>query len=508
MTAAENDTRLRKTGLRVVGDLPWGTHFCHFYETQDDLLDILVPYFKAGLENHEFCMWVVCDPLNVEEATNALREAVPGADHHLATGGIEIVPHHFLFDPSPRKTSTVGGMEILSYSDWYLKGGGFELDRVMNGWREKLAEALAKGYAGMRVNGNEAWLTKEDWKDFLRYEQRLDETLAGQQMLVLCSYPLATSGAAEVLDVVRTHQFAIARRNGEWEVIEMPELKEAKSEIKKLNDELEERVNRRTSELMAVNVGLRREIAERRAAEEKLHESREQLRRLSRRLDSLREEERARISREIHDELGSKLTALKMDLSWLERKLGGLENFPARNTLLDHAVGATELVEEIIAGVQEIAAELRPGVLDKLGLGAAMQYEARRFQERTAIRCEVRLPDKEVIPSSEGSTALFRIFQECLTNVARHARASKVEAELKLDDSSVVLQVRDNGRGITDSEITDGKSLGLLGMRERASLLGGEIRFQRGLNGGTVVMVRIPQLPARLRTREDPCSVC
>src|SRR5258708_38497275 len=157
------------------------------------------------------------------------------------------------------------------------------------------------------------------------------------------------------------------------------------------------------------------DISERKHAEEALKHSHDKLRALTARLESLREDERMRISREIHDELGQKLTGLKMDLLRAERKLDGLESTPAVNSLLDTLVNATELADSITSSVQEIAANLRPGVLDKLGLGTALQYEARRFQERTGILCKGHLPGREQNLSAEVSTALFRIFHESLT---------------------------------------------------------------------------------------------
>jgi signal transduction histidine kinase len=226
---------------------------------------------------------------------------------------------------------------------------------------------------------------------------------------------------------------------------------------------------------------------------EALQHSREQLRALTGRLQSLRENERIQLSREIHDELGQKLTGLKMDLLWVEKRLGELEVSSVINKLLDRVVGATEVVDEIIATVQEITAELRPGVLDKLGLGTAVQYEARRFEERTHIRCEARLPETDAALPAELSTALFRIFKECLTNVARHAHATKVDTELKVEDEWVILSVRDNGRGIMEAEIAGPGSLGLLGMTERAALLSGELIIQRAPGAGTIVTARIPK---------------
>src|SRR6266550_3422568 len=209
---------LRKTGISVVGDVPWGTHFCHFYETKQDLLDTLVPYFKAGLESKEFCVWVVSgsDLITVEEAKEALTQAVPDLDRHLSNENIEII----------------NGL------DWYLEKNVFNLERVTKAWDAKLKRALARGYDGMRVSGDTFWLAEKDWKDFCAYEKQLNDSITDQPMTVLCTYPLAKSGADEVLDVVQCHQFAIARRQGEWEVIQSPEPIQARAEIKRLNEQL------------------------------------------------------------------------------------------------------------------------------------------------------------------------------------------------------------------------------------------------------------------------------
>jgi PAS domain S-box-containing protein len=245
-----------------------------------------------------------------------------------------------------------------------------------------------------------------------------------------------------------------------------------------------------------------RDITERKKAERELRHSREQLRALSSRLETLREAERIKISREIHDELGQKLTGLKLDLLWMERNLDELENLPAANAILDRVVGATEIVDGIVGTVQEIAAELRPSVLDKLGLGTALQFEARRFQDRTGIPCEVRVPQTELALSAEVSTAFFRVFQESLTNVARHAHATKVEAELKAEPGFIVLSLRDNGKGITEADIANPQSLGLLGMKERVAQLGGEVVFQSHPGQGTLVAVRVPTAAATPATGE------
>ena len=244
-------TEMRKTGVDVVGDMPWGTHFCLFYETRADLLETLVSYCKAGLESQEFCLWVVAEPLTGEDARLALKRVVPDLDQYLADHSIEIV----------------------AARDWYLQDGTFDLKRVISGWNEKLTSASARGYAGVRVTGDTAWLEKKDWKDFCEYEESLNQAIAGQRLAVLCTYPLVACGAAEILDVVRTHQFAVTKRRGSWDVIETAGHKQAKAEIKRLNEELEQRVVERTSQLMAVNRELTSEVLQRQRAEEALQRS-------------------------------------------------------------------------------------------------------------------------------------------------------------------------------------------------------------------------------------------
>src|SRR5712691_1434341 len=234
--ASAMDTALRKTDIAVVGDIPWGTQLCHFYEMQRDVLDTVVPDFKAGLEHNEFCLCVLAESLTEHEAKRALRQAVPDLDGYLAARRIEMLPH----------------------DAWYPTSGAFDLHRVMNGWYEKLAHALAEGYAGMRATGDPAALERKDWKDFAAYEHALNASMGTQRMILLCTYPIALSSAADIFDVARAHQCVMAKRHGEWEVFETPELKQTKAEIQRLKDELEQRVVDRTRALQASEERFRR----------------------------------------------------------------------------------------------------------------------------------------------------------------------------------------------------------------------------------------------------------
>ena len=234
-------------------------------------------------------------------------------------------------------------------------------------------------------------------------------------------------------------------------------------------------------------VALAYEQGERRRAEEQLQQSQDRLRSLTARLESVREDERIRIAREIHDELGQALTGVKLELSLLRDQMP--EGRPA---LLATLESISKLVDTTIQSVRRIATELRPVVLDQLGLIPAIEWQAREFQSRAGIQCTLDIYLRSVSLSQVGSTAMFRIFQEILTNVARHARASAVNITLQEQAGTLVLEVRDNGRGVSDAELADPKSLGLVGMRERALLLGGETTINGTPGKGTTVKVRIP----------------
>jgi DNA-binding CsgD family transcriptional regulator len=211
------DPALRKTGIHVIGDMPWGAHLCVFFETKADLLNTAATYFAAGLASNEFCVWVVSDPITAENAKTLLAREIPDFDQHLAYRRIE----------------------ILDGTEWYIKGDKFDLNKVNGGWSEKLNGALARGYEGMRVSGNAFWFESKYWKGFRDYEHELDRSLAGQKMIALCTYSLQTSRAVDMLDVARAHQCTITRRNGSWELLETPDLTQAKWEIEKLSGALD-----------------------------------------------------------------------------------------------------------------------------------------------------------------------------------------------------------------------------------------------------------------------------
>lgn len=260
------DSEYRNTGIDVLGDVPWGTHFCQFYETAQDLIDILVPYFKAGLESGEFCMWVTAEPLTKRDAEAALRAVMPDLDDYIVKRQIEIIPH----------------------TKWYLKNGKFDQERVLDGWVEKLNKALHRGYEGLRLTGNTFWLEKSDWAGFTAYEEAINSVIGNYRMIAMCTYSVDKCGASEIADVLSNHEFALIKRSGKWTIIESAEHKQTKDSLRQARRELEARsreleeanealaatnedLETSNEELRCTNDELQTEIAARRQAEGDLH---------------------------------------------------------------------------------------------------------------------------------------------------------------------------------------------------------------------------------------------
>jgi two-component system sensor kinase FixL len=188
---------LRNSGLDVVGDVPWGTHFCQFYATADDLLETLGPYFAAGLAANEFCFWIASAPLSAEQARIGLRRFVPDIEKYFARGQIEIIDH----------------------DQWYTREGKFEADRVLQAWLDKLEHVSRCGFDGLRLTGNTFCLEETDWSNFTHYESEVSRILLSKPILAVCSYALEKCGFAEILDVIARHEFVLVRRNGRWETV-------------------------------------------------------------------------------------------------------------------------------------------------------------------------------------------------------------------------------------------------------------------------------------------------
>lgn len=200
----------RKSGIDIIGDVPWGTHFCQFYGTKEDLIDVIIPYFKAGLTNNEFCMWVTSEHLDVEDAKESLGKVLPDINTYLENGQLEILP----------------------YNEWYLEDGVFDSKKVSNGWIDKLNTALKNGFDGLRLTGNTFWLEEEDWNDFVDYEKEVNLVINNYNMIAMCTYNLDKCNAGEIIDVVNNHEFALIKRESEWRRVESSEKKKMEHALK------------------------------------------------------------------------------------------------------------------------------------------------------------------------------------------------------------------------------------------------------------------------------------
>jgi signal transduction histidine kinase len=246
--------------------------------------------------------------------------------------------------------------------------------------------------------------------------------------------------------------------------------------------------------------GVQRDETAKHQAENQIQHSRQQLRLLAAHLQTLRETERSHVAREMHDSMGNALTSLKLDLARISRRLSTPPDDQTRAEIVERLKSASDLLDQTIDQVKAISTELRPGVLDKFGLAAAIEWQCQEFERRTGILCVCDLPATPLMLIPDHAIAFFRILQESLTNIARHADAQHVKVALGLDGPDVTLSVEDDGRGISNEEITRPDSLGLLGMRERMESLGGKFAIA-GQPGRTELNARVPFEPQLVKKR-------
>ena len=419
----------RKTGLDVLGNVPWGTHFCLFYKTREDLIEVLVPYFKAGLEHNEFCMWVTCEPLGEKQAETVMRKAVPDFDEYLSRGQIEILP----------------------YSKWYLKAGSLDLQRVLKAWIDKLNQALARGYAGMRVAGNTMWLEKGRWRSFADYEHEVNETIHRYRMLTLCMYCLEECGPSEIIDVVNNHQLALIKQDGKWTLTKN---------------------------------------AERMRREQRFLEYQAQLKSLASELALTAERERRRIATELQERISQFLVISKFQLEGLQQSVSGEK----LKVVLD---GICKTLGQTIAETQLLTFDLSSPVLHELGFEAAVaDWLTEEIQDKHGIAAEFE-DDGQSKPLDEDiRILLFRFVRELLMNVVKHARANKVKVSVCKVGSQICVSVEDDGVGFDPAKVASTAAkraeFGLFGIREKLEYLGGHLEIKSEPGHGCKVTMTAP----------------
>ncbi|MCC2670320.1 MAG: hypothetical protein K0Q72_2791 [Armatimonadetes bacterium] len=452
-----------ESGIAAVGPLLWGTHFCQFYKTREDLVETLVPYIATGLRNNEACLWVTSQPLVAEEAKAALSQVVPDYEQYLEAGQIE----------------------IMDFEDWYIALGDVDADHVLAAWIERQQQALNRGYQGLRLTGNTFWLERSGWNDFMEYERKVNENFGKFRILGLCTYSLDRCGAEEVIDVVRNHEFAVALRQGEWEVVESASVKVAKGELNRLNRELETRISERTAELRTALRG--------------------------------REDYMAVLAHELRNPLG----AISNAVTVLEQ---ANPESPAHRKALTVArrqiQQQTRMVDDLldVSRITHGTFDLRKETLDLCDLCRRSAEDYRKGIEQLGLRFQTALPAEPVW--IEGDSArITQVLSNLLDNAAKFTpTGGEVALGLEQIEASAqaLLTVSDTGVGIaaellphvfdpfTQAEQSldrtrGGLGLGLALVQGIAELHGGEVQAESaGTGTGTTMSVRFPLTRVRI----------
>ncbi len=462
--------QLRSTGIGVVGDVPWGTHFFLFHETKEDLIDACIPYFRAGLESGELCMWAIGDPLTEEEVRYCLRDAIPHFDDYFEGRCIEIVRGR----------------------EWYMTGDDLDLEKVTKGWKQKIERALNGGHAGLRLSADTAWLDKRDWKQFCEYEKEVNDSISDTPMLALCTYPLPGSAAVEILDVTRTHQFALARRNKAWEVVETSELKQAKAEILQLNNDLECRVAERTRQLTAANEELRTAQAE--------------LARVTR-VTSMGEMA-ASIAHEVTQPLTGIVTNGNACLHWLASTPPNVEK--ARTTV-ERIIRDSNLASEVIYNVRALVKKTPPHQelvdLNDLIYRTLTLASGEMTRHQVALQTELAVDLPNVLADRvQLQQVLLNLIinaVEAMSSITERERVLTVRSERREDPETIAIAVRDSGVGLDpqraerlfDAFFTtkpEGMGLGLSICRNIISAHGGRLSNGNNADHGAMFEFMLP----------------
>jgi signal transduction histidine kinase len=456
------ETEMPKTGIDVIGDIvAWGTHFCLFYETKEDLFDTMVSYCKSGLENEEYCLWVVAESFTIEEARAALKDAVPELDRHL--------------DDS--------SLELASARDWFQKDGMFDGERARRNWYDRFARAGTRGYRGARATGDTSWLGRKDWKHWCDFEDGMNEVfqalvsswpVGNRRLAMLCTYPLEGCGAPQILDVVRTHQFVLARRYGNWDIVETAGLKRAKAEIARLNEDLERRVAERTNQLMQ--------------ASEALREAQAELAHVNR-LTAMGELA-ASIIHELNQPLAGMVTNAGAGLRWLERQPPDVEEArQALGRIVKDGKRASDVTGRIRALIRKEPprkddVEINKVILEVIALTRG-ELMKNNVSAQTQLRKGLPLIQGDRVQLQQVILNLILNAVQAMSDVTERTRELRISTEQDAS-GAVVVTVQDSGPGFSPESFdrlfdpfyttkADGMGIGLSICRSIVDAHGGRI---------------------------------
>ncbi len=445
----------RQSGIEAVGDISWGTHFCQFYRNQEDLTETLVPYFEAGLKSNESCLWITSEQLEADKAEALMVEAMPDFKEYLSRGQ----------------------MQIISIKEWYKPGRTFNADHVLQGWVDREAESKLRGFSGLRLTGDTFWVERSGWNDFMEYENKVNHAFRRYNLVALCTYCMNKCTAEDVIDVCCHHQFALARRQGNWELLESSSLKIAKEHLNQLNADLESRVSARTAELNAA-LGARDEFLAMLG-----HELRNPLAPIRNATEVIRAltppDSPVSASAAILDRQVSHMTRLVNDLLDIGRISQGQINLELKLTSL------SEVIEQ--------AVELSRPIIDQRGHSLA-----------------VSLPSRHIKVNADA-TRLAQVFGNLLHNAAKYtANDGSVSIGAKVIGNDVMVTVRDSGSGIPSNMLTSifelftqlprslarsdgGLGIGLTLVKRITEMHGGCVQASsEGTGKGSEFLVRLP----------------
>ena len=443
-----------ESGIDVVGTIPWGSHLCHLYRTDADLLDALVPYFRRGLELREHCLWVTSGPVDADAARRALGAAVPDLDGRVAAGQLEILDHRA----------------------WYERSHRTDTGAALRSWVEREQQALRDGWAGLRLGGDTWWLERPGWSDFMEHESRVSGTVALGKIAALCGYSLERCGAAELLDVVHHHDCALVRRRSGWQVLAGGETRFARARLEREHERLEQRFADRTAELEAAL----------RTREEFLavasHELRTPIAALQLAIESLLRAHRGRPLAPADEQ--RRLRRAEAQCERLSRMVDDLlEVTRARSGAMTIARGETDLSSVVRAAAERLA------------------------PDASRAGCALRVDAPAATPGRWDPARLRQVLTNLLANAIRHAPGSAIEVTVTPRVAGPILAVRDHGPGVPPEDRArvfepftkldaargyGGFGNGLWLVRRVVEAHGGVVELRETPGGGATFVVALP----------------
>ncbi len=388
----------RESGIPAVGAIPWGAHFCQFYRDQADLIETLIPFFKAGLDANEACLWITSGSLDADRAASLLRAEVPDLDARVASGQMEIVP----------------------IDSWYEPGDVFDAGVVLDGWIDRERRARARGFEGLRLSGDTIWVQRSGWADLMDYERKVNGAFRSLRLVALCTYCAGTCSASDVIDVCCHHEFALARREGAWQLLESSSLKTAKQDLARLNAELEERVAERTS---ALDSALR-----------------------------ARDEFLAMLGHELRNPLAPIRTA-----SQFLQRISPPESSAGKSSeiLVRQVSHLSRLVDDLldVARITQGHVQIEPREVALASVIQVAVEQARPFIEQRGHSFSADIQEADVMVVADA-TRLSQVFGNLLHNAAKYTPdGGSIALRAKAGDGSVVVSVLDTGSGIPKEKL-------------------------------------------------------